>query len=156
VRPTWCGCPTSRWRRSSAHETWLLPKSLDAEIARSSVGMLAEGRLSPPRCQAELSLGYGVSPVPAKRAKNAAASAQHLGIRVQYLNANFSFGSTDVGPVAIPMKAVGMNGFAATTVPSTVFSLITALKQQASTSRPRCRPRVCGRVLPPGRTTATG
>ena len=76
------------------------------------------------------SLGYGVSPVSSEVAKGNAASAEAAGLKVGYLNANFPFGSTNVGPVAIDMKNGGVDGFTATTDPNTAFALITALKNQ--------------------------
>ena len=76
------------------------------------------------------SLGYAISPVSSESTKDAAASAQHAGIKVGYLNANFPFGSTNVAPVAVAMKSAGVDGFTASTDPNTAFSLITALKAQ--------------------------
>ena len=78
-------------------------------------------------------LGYGVSPVSAENAKGNAASAKAVGIKVGYLNANFPFGSTDVGPVTLDMKTAGVDGFTASTDPNTAFALISGLKQQGVT-----------------------
>jgi ABC-type branched-subunit amino acid transport system substrate-binding protein len=74
-------------------------------------------------------LGYGISPLSAEATKGAAESAKHAGLKVGYLNANFPFGSTDVGPVALGMKAGGVDGVTTLTDPNTAFSLITALTQ---------------------------
>jgi branched-chain amino acid transport system substrate-binding protein len=75
-------------------------------------------------------VGYGVSPVSAENAKSSAASAETAGIKVGYLNANFPFGGTNVGPMAIAMKSNGVNGWTAATVPSTAYALVAELKNQ--------------------------
>lgn len=75
-------------------------------------------------------LGYAASPVSAEAAKGIAVSAKSVGLKVGYLNANFPFGSTNIGPVALAMKNGGVDGFMAVTEPNTAFSLITALRQQ--------------------------
>jgi ABC-type branched-subunit amino acid transport system substrate-binding protein len=74
-------------------------------------------------------LGYSISPTSAEAAKSAAASAEVAGLRNGYLNANFPFGSTNVQPVALAMKAAGVDSATATTDPNTAFALITALRQ---------------------------
>jgi ABC-type branched-subunit amino acid transport system substrate-binding protein len=74
-------------------------------------------------------LGYSISPTSAEAAKSAAASAQTAGLKNGYLNANFPFGSTNVQPVALAMKAAGVDSVTATTDPNTAFALITALRQ---------------------------
>jgi len=75
-------------------------------------------------------LGYGISPQSADAAKNITTSAQAVGLRVGYLNANFPFGSTNVAPVAIAMKSNGVDGMSSETDPNTSFSLIQALRQE--------------------------
>jgi ABC-type branched-subunit amino acid transport system substrate-binding protein len=70
------------------------------------------------------SIGYSVSPLSSEAASAFAASAQHAGIKVGYLNAKFPFGSTDVGPTVLQMKADGVNGLYATVDPDTGFALI--------------------------------
>lgn len=75
------------------------------------------------------SLGYGISPTSSEAAKGAAISAQHAGLTVGYLNANFPFGSTNVQPVALAMKSKGVNGFTASVDPNTGLELITAFRQ---------------------------
>lgn len=74
-------------------------------------------------------LGYSISPSSAEAAKSAAVSAQQAGLKVGYLNANFPFGSTDVQPVAIKMKAAGVDGVTASVDPNTGLDLLTALRQ---------------------------
>lgn len=73
-------------------------------------------------------LGYGISPVSKLAAEGAAASAQAVGLKVAYLNANFPFGSTNVQPIASAMKNAGVQGFQSATQSATTFSLVTALR----------------------------
>ncbi len=73
-------------------------------------------------------LGYSISPSSADAAKAAAASSKADGLTVGYLNASFPFGSTNVAPEALAMKAAGVNGFTSTTDPNTSFALLTALR----------------------------
>lgn len=73
-------------------------------------------------------LGYSISPSSSEAAKAAGVSAQEVGLKVGYINANFPFGSTDVQPVALAMKNKGVDGLVAATDPNTAFSLITALR----------------------------
>jgi branched-chain amino acid transport system substrate-binding protein len=75
-------------------------------------------------------LGYGISPQSSGAAKGLAASAEHEGVKIAYLNTNFPFGSTNVAPVAIAMKKAGVNGFTAEVDPNTAYALITALDDQ--------------------------
>jgi ABC-type branched-subunit amino acid transport system substrate-binding protein len=77
-------------------------------------------------------IGYSVSPISSETAKAAAESAKHAGLEVGYLNANFPFGSTNVGPIALAMKKAGVDGFTASTDPNTAFSLITALRNSGA------------------------
>ncbi len=74
-------------------------------------------------------LGYSISPSSAESAKSSAISAQEAGLKAGYVNANFPFGSTNVEPVALAMKAAGVNGFTASVDPNTGFALVTALRQ---------------------------
>jgi branched-chain amino acid transport system substrate-binding protein len=75
-------------------------------------------------------LGYGISPSSADSAEGGMKSAEEAGLKDGYVNANFPFGSTNVQPVAIAMKAAGVNAFYASVDPNTSFSLITALRQE--------------------------
>jgi branched-chain amino acid transport system substrate-binding protein len=75
------------------------------------------------------SLGYSISPSSAESAKSWAASAQHYGIKVGYLNAKSPFGSTNTGPAVLAMKSAGVDGFDGSIETSTGFSLIQALHQ---------------------------
>jgi branched-chain amino acid transport system substrate-binding protein len=75
-------------------------------------------------------LGYGITPSSALSTKGTAISAENAGIKVGYLNANFPFGSTNVGPIALAIKDAGSDGLYAGVETSTSFALITALRQQ--------------------------
>ena len=75
------------------------------------------------------SIGYAISPSSAEAAEGAAVSAKHAGIKAGYVNAAFPFGSTNVAPIALAMKAAGVNGLSAATDPNTAYALIAALKQ---------------------------
>jgi ABC-type branched-subunit amino acid transport system substrate-binding protein len=75
------------------------------------------------------SVGYGITPSSSLSTKATAAAAEVEGIKVGYLNANFPFGGTNVGPVAIAIKNAGANGLYAGVETSTSFALITALRQ---------------------------
>jgi ABC-type branched-subunit amino acid transport system substrate-binding protein len=74
-------------------------------------------------------IGYSISPTSSQAAKSDAESAKSQGIKVGYLNAKFPFGSTDVQPEVLAMKAAGVNGFTATTDPNTAFALVTGMRQ---------------------------
>jgi ABC-type branched-subunit amino acid transport system substrate-binding protein len=75
-------------------------------------------------------IGYSISPSSAMSAKGNAVSAQHAGLKVGYLNANFPFGGTNVGPVVLAMKSAGVDAINGSVVPATVFALAAGLKQQ--------------------------
>lgn len=74
-------------------------------------------------------IGYGISPSSAGATRAGALSAQAAGLKVGYYDADFPFGGTNVGPVALAMKNHGVDGVLSNVVPSTGFALITALKQ---------------------------
>ncbi|ADP80785.1 ABC transporter substrate-binding protein [Pseudofrankia inefficax] len=76
------------------------------------------------------SIGYSIAPQSQASALAYAESGQLQGIKVGYLNAQFPFGSTDVGPAVLAMKAAGVDGFYASVDPNTAFAFITALQQQ--------------------------
>ncbi len=73
-------------------------------------------------------LGYSISPSSAQFAKGQAIAAQHVGLKAGYINAKFPFGSTDVQPVALAMKAAHVDGMTAAVDPNTGFALVTALR----------------------------
>jgi ABC-type branched-subunit amino acid transport system substrate-binding protein len=74
-------------------------------------------------------LGYSISPSSSDAAKSAIISAEAAGLKGGYLNAQFPFGSTNVAPVALAMKAAGVDGVAAPIDSNTSFALIAALRQ---------------------------
>jgi ABC-type branched-subunit amino acid transport system substrate-binding protein len=74
-------------------------------------------------------VGYSISPTSSEAAKSDMAAVRSQGIKVGYLNANFPFGSTDVAPEVLAMKAAGVDGFTATTDPNTAFAFVTGLRQ---------------------------
>ena len=75
------------------------------------------------------SVGYSISPSSSQAARSMAGSAKAAGIKIGYLNTKFPFGSTDVQPEVLAMKAAGVNGFTATTDPNTAFALVTGMRQ---------------------------
>ena len=74
-------------------------------------------------------LGYSISPSSAEAAKSAVVSAEVAGLKAPYINAQFPFGGTNVQPVALEMKADGVDGVTAPIDANTSFALITALRQ---------------------------
>jgi branched-chain amino acid transport system substrate-binding protein len=75
-------------------------------------------------------IGYGISPSSSDVAKGSAISAQDAGIKVGYLNANFPFGGTNVGPVALAIKSAGSNGLISPIIQNTEFALVQALRNE--------------------------
>jgi branched-chain amino acid transport system substrate-binding protein len=73
------------------------------------------------------SLGYASSPSSALAAQGFIKSCELVGLKSGYLNTQFPFGSTNVGPIALAMKAAGVDGLWLPTVPSTSFALVEAL-----------------------------
>ena len=73
------------------------------------------------------SLGYASSPSSALAAQGFVKSCELVGLKSGYLNTQFPFGSTNVGPIALAMKAAGVDGLFLPTVPSTSFALVEAL-----------------------------
>jgi branched-chain amino acid transport system substrate-binding protein len=73
------------------------------------------------------SLGYAGSPSSALAAAGFVKSCEAVGLKSGYLNTQFPFGSTNVGPIALAMKAAGVDGLYLPTVPSTSFALVEAL-----------------------------
>ena len=75
-------------------------------------------------------LGYAIAPLSAEAAKAFAVSSQVAGLKAGYVNPKFSFGSTDMQPIAAAMKSDGVDGIMLAVQPNTSFALITALRQQ--------------------------
>jgi ABC-type branched-subunit amino acid transport system substrate-binding protein len=78
------------------------------------------------------SLGYSISPSSSDTAKGNAISAQLAGIKVGYLNANFPFGGTNVGPAALAIKAAGSDGLITSIEQNTEFALVDALRNEGA------------------------
>ena len=76
------------------------------------------------------SVGYSVPQSSSLAAKSAGASAQHAGVKVGYLNAQFPLGSTDVGPLTLSIKNAHADALSAAIEENTSFALIQALRQQ--------------------------
>lgn len=74
-------------------------------------------------------IGYSISPSSASAAQAAAVSAQYEGLKSGYVNTNFQFGSTNVGPVILAMKSAGVDSVSGSVDSNTFFSLVTGLKQ---------------------------
>jgi branched-chain amino acid transport system substrate-binding protein len=74
-------------------------------------------------------LGYGVSPQSALATKATAVSAKEAGLKAPYVNTAFQFGGTNVQPVALGMKAAGVDGVTTATDQNTALALAQALKQ---------------------------
>jgi branched-chain amino acid transport system substrate-binding protein len=87
-------------------------------------------------------LGFSIAPSAKEAAKAAAVSAETAGLTAPYVNPDFPFGSTNVGPVAIAMKNDGVDGFTTAVTPNINYLLLTALKQQGVTLK--------GALLPTG------
>jgi branched-chain amino acid transport system substrate-binding protein len=79
------------------------------------------------------SVGYGIEPSSKENAEENAASAQHAGIKVGYLNTAFPLGGTNVGPLVLAMKAAGIDGLATSIVTNSSFAIVEGLKQQGVT-----------------------
>src|SRR5258707_7132710 len=73
------------------------------------------------------SLGYASSPSSALAAAGFVKSCEVAGLKSGYLNTQFPFGSTNVGPIALALKNAGVDGLFLPTVPSTSFALVVAL-----------------------------
>ena len=76
------------------------------------------------------SLGYSISPSSSESAKGTALSAEAAGLKSGYLNANFPFGGTNTGPVALAMKSAGVDGFTGAIELNTFLALAQGLHQE--------------------------
>ena len=74
-------------------------------------------------------LGYGQAPQSVLAAKSVAVSAKEVGLQAAYVNTTFQFGGTNVQPVALAMKAAGVDGVTTGTDQNTALALVQALKQ---------------------------
>jgi branched-chain amino acid transport system substrate-binding protein len=87
-------------------------------------------------------LGFSIAPSAKEAAKAAAVSAEAAGLTAPYVNPEFPFGSTNVGPAAIAMKNASVDGLTTALTPNINYLLLTALKQQGATLK--------GALLPTG------
>jgi branched-chain amino acid transport system substrate-binding protein len=78
-------------------------------------------------------LGFSIAPSAKEVAKAAAVSAQAAGLSAPYVNPEFPFGSTNLGPVAIAMKNARVDGLTTALTPNINYLLLSALKQQGAT-----------------------
>jgi branched-chain amino acid transport system substrate-binding protein len=81
------------------------------------------------------SLGYGISPNSGLAAKGLGVSGPKEGLKVGYMNANFEFGSNNVQPAALAIKAANVDGLQTTVATNTSFALIQALKNLNATPK---------------------
>jgi branched-chain amino acid transport system substrate-binding protein len=75
-------------------------------------------------------LGLSIAPSAREAAKGAAVSAESAGLSAPYVNPDFPYGSTNVGPVSIAMKNAGVDGLTTAVTPNINYLLLTALEQQ--------------------------
>jgi branched-chain amino acid transport system substrate-binding protein len=75
------------------------------------------------------SVGYSSSVSSQQSASDFVQSCVDNGLKSGYLNLQLPFGSTDVGPIALAMKAAGVDGLYLPTSIATAFSLVAALHQ---------------------------
>jgi branched-chain amino acid transport system substrate-binding protein len=78
-------------------------------------------------------IGYSISPSSSNAAKSAAASAQHGGVKVGYLNTSYPFGSTNVTPSVLAMKAAGVDSFEGLVEQVTSYAILAGMRQQGVT-----------------------
>jgi len=74
-------------------------------------------------------VGYAGSVSSEETATDFIKSCQAAGLKSGYVNTEVPFGSTNVGPIALAMKAAGVDGVYLPIDPSTAFSLVAALHQ---------------------------
>jgi branched-chain amino acid transport system substrate-binding protein len=75
------------------------------------------------------SVGYAGSVTAQKSATGIEKSCVAAGLKDGYTNTQIPFGSTDVGAIALAIKAAGVDGMEVPVVPSTGFALAAALRQ---------------------------
>ncbi|MDA8048138.1 MAG: ABC transporter substrate-binding protein [Actinomycetota bacterium] len=75
------------------------------------------------------SLGYSIVPSAKLSAEGSAASVEAAGLKVGYLNPNFPFGGTNVGPTVIAMKNAKVDGFTGSVEENTSFAIAEGMRQ---------------------------
>ena len=74
-------------------------------------------------------IGYSIEPSSSDVVKSAAASAQLAGLKVGYVNTQVPLGSTNMDPIALAMKSVGVDTIFPGVTTQTSFALVQALHQ---------------------------
>ncbi len=98
-------------------------------------------------------IGYSISPSSAETAKSYAVSAQLAGLKAGYVDANVPFGSTNVGPLVLAMKAAKIDAFYPLTETSTGLAAIVGLRQQGVDLKAAFLPEEEGDLLASGPAT---
>jgi branched-chain amino acid transport system substrate-binding protein len=104
-------------------------------------------------------LGYSIEPSSALSAKAAAVSAQLAGLKVGYLKSNLPFGSTNITPEVLAMRAGGVDAFEAETDPSPSLAGVEGLRLQGVQLKAPIMPETSGDLQVAGAATlsqATG
>jgi branched-chain amino acid transport system substrate-binding protein len=74
-------------------------------------------------------VGIAISPASSEAAKGAAISAQAAGLKVGYVNANLPYGTTNVEPIVLAMKAAHVDAFNPAIDQTTSFAIIKTFRQ---------------------------
>jgi branched-chain amino acid transport system substrate-binding protein len=114
---------------------WTDPKNTNLFSAVGVINldymMLAEGQFMKSQGATKCaSIGYSSSVSSQNSASDFIKSCQAAGVKSGYLNNQVPFGSTNVGPIALAMKAAGVDGLYLPIDPSTAFALVAALRQE--------------------------
>lgn len=72
--------------------------------------------------------GYDIAPSASEAAEGAGVSAKKVGLKAGYIDPTVTYGTVDMDPIALAMKAAGVNGITASVDPNTADSLIADLK----------------------------
>ena len=78
------------------------------------------------------SLGNGNEPASAYAAKAFTAAAKSIGVNVGYQNYSIPLGSVDMTATALAMRQAKVNGFYAPTIETTVFALLSDLRNEGA------------------------
>ncbi|HET6809582.1 MAG TPA: ABC transporter substrate-binding protein [Acidimicrobiales bacterium] len=74
-------------------------------------------------------MGYGISPSSSASAQAVGIVAPKVGLKAGYINTSIPFGSVNVGPIVLAMKAAHVDSAALQMDNNTNFAIITAAKQ---------------------------
>lgn len=113
---------------------WTDPKNTNlfaaAGVNNTAYMSVAQGRFMKSQGVTKCaSIGYSSSVSSQNAATGFIRSCEAAGLKSGYLNNQVPFGSTDVGPIALAMKAAGVDGLYLPVVPNTAFALVVALHQ---------------------------